>query len=91
MEIYGLNKRHYCFANISAMKASIFMKFEIYVYKIAKNHHKKFHKDPCTHAQTQGINMRTHVSLHSCAISPGMHACVHGSLQNFFRWFFTTT
>ena len=43
-------KSQYCFANISATKALIFMKFETYIHKIVKNHQKIFRKDSCTHA-----------------------------------------
>ena len=51
-------KSQYCFANISAMKVLISMKFETYIHKIVKNHQMIFLKDPCTHARTQGVNMR---------------------------------
>ena len=55
-------KSQYCFANISATKARIFMKFETYIHKIVKNHQIIFRKDPCTHARTRGVNMRARVS-----------------------------
>ena len=51
----------YCFANISATKARIFMKFETYIHKIVYNYQKIFHKDPRTHAHTRGVNVRGHV------------------------------
>ena len=38
IENEGLKSRQYCFTNISATKAPIFMKFETYIYKIVKNH-----------------------------------------------------
>ena len=44
-------KSQNCFANISATKAPIFMKFETYIHKIVKNYHKKNHRDPCTQAR----------------------------------------
>ena len=37
------------------------MKFETYVHKIVKNHQMIFLKDLCTHARTQGVNMRARV------------------------------
>ena len=52
----------YRFANISATKARIFMKFETYIYKIIKNYQTIFRKDPCTHARTRGKIMRARVS-----------------------------
>ena len=51
----------YRFANISATKTRIFMKFETYIHKILKNYLLIFHKDPCTYARTRGKNMRTRV------------------------------
>ena len=41
-------KSRYCFANILATKAKIFMKFKNYIHKIVKNHQISFCKDPCT-------------------------------------------
>ena len=55
-------KSQYCFANISATKAQIFMKFKIYIHKIVKIHQMIFRKDPCTHTRTGRVNVRTHVS-----------------------------
>ena len=40
-------KSQNCFANISATKAPIFMKFETYIHKIVKNYQRKILKDPC--------------------------------------------
>ena len=51
-------KSQYCFANISATEAQIFMKFKAYLYKIVKNHQIIFRKDPCTDARTRGVNAR---------------------------------
>ena len=47
-----IKKLQYCFANISATKAQIFMKFETYICKIVK-----IIKYPCTHAHTRGVNV----------------------------------
>ena len=54
-------KSQYCFANISATKAQIFMKFETFICKIVQNHQLIFRKDPCTHARTRGVNVCTRV------------------------------
>ena len=54
----------YRFANISATKTRIFMKFETYIHKILKNYLLIFRKDLCTFAHTRGKNMCTRVSLH---------------------------
>ena len=54
-------KSQYCFANISATKASIFMKFETFIYKVVKNHQIIFRKDPCTDARTRDVNVRARV------------------------------
>ena len=56
-----IKKSQYCFANISAMKASIFMKFETYINKIVKKYQMIFRKDPCKDACTRGVNVRAHV------------------------------
>ena len=54
-------KSQHCFANISATIAQIFMKFETYLHMIIRNHQMNFLKYPCTHARTQGLNMRARV------------------------------
>ena len=61
----GLNTRQYCFANISATKAPIFMKFETQLHKIINNNQHHFCKDPSTHARSGGVNARAHVYV-SC-------------------------
>ena len=50
-------KSQYCFANISATEAQIFMKFETYLHKIVKNHQMIFCKDPCTDARTRCVSV----------------------------------
>ena len=54
-------KSQYCFANISATEAQIFMKFETYLHKIVKNPQIIFRKDPCRHARTRDVNVRARV------------------------------
>ena len=55
-------KSQYCFANISATEAQIFLKFETYIHKVVKNHQMIFHKDPCTDARTRGVSVCARVS-----------------------------
>ena len=52
----------YCFANISATEAQIFMKFEIYLHKVVKNHQIICRKDPCKDARTRGVSVCARVS-----------------------------
>ena len=52
----------YCFSNISAAKAPIFIKFETSIHKIVKNYQKIFREDLCTHARKQGVHVRARVS-----------------------------
>ena len=40
------------FANISATKAPIFIKFESFIHEIVKNYQMIFRKDPCTNTHT---------------------------------------
>ena len=54
----SLKQMQYCFANISALKTPIFIKFEIYTHNIVKNYQKIFCKDLCTHTHTRGVNIK---------------------------------
>ena len=56
-----INKRQYCFVNISGTKAPIFIKFETLIHEIVKNYQMIFCKDPSAHARTRGLNVRAHV------------------------------
>ena len=47
------------FANISATKASIFMKLDTFIHDIEKNYQINFRKEPCIHMRTRGVNVRT--------------------------------
>ena len=69
IENEGLNTRQCCFANTSATKAPILMKFETQLHKIWNNNKHHFCKDPRTHPRTGGKNVRAHVL--SCA-----HTCL---------------
>ena len=66
----------YRFANISATKTRIFMKFETYIHKILKNYLVIFRKDPCTHARTRDKNMRARVSYRQNASAHIYASCV---------------
>ena len=63
-------KRHFCFANISATKARIFLKFDTYIHKIVTKYHNIFFKDPCKQACTRGVNVRARVL-------PRQNGCTH--------------
>ena len=75
----------YRFANISATKARIFMKFETYIYKIVKNCLLIFCKDPCTHVRTRGKNMRARVSSRQNARAHIYASCVRVCAQIFTK------
>ena len=85
IENKGLYTCQYCFANISATKAPIFMKFETKLHKIVNNNQHHFCKDPSTHAYTQSINVRSHVLTRARTFMPRVCVCVLGSLQ---KWCF---
>ena len=53
------NKHQYCFANISATKARIFIKFYVVVNYYLVSLSSKFHKDPCANARARVVNVRT--------------------------------
>ena len=75
----------YPFANISAMKALIFMKFETYFHKIVKNYLLIFRKDPCTHARIRGENMHACVLLQQNALVHIYASCVCMCAQIFTK------
>ena len=77
-------KRQYCFANISGMKAPIFMKFETFIHKIVKNHNQIFRKDPCTLVRKRGVNVRARISSWQNARA---HVCA--SCERVYAWIFT--
>ena len=51
----------YCFANISATEARIFMKFYVGVNFYLVNLSLKFHKDPCIDTRARVVNARAYV------------------------------
>ena len=78
-------KSQYCFANISATEAQIFMKFETYLHKVVKNHQIIFRKNPCTHTRTRDVNVRVRVSSRRNA-----RAYTYASCACIFARIFTT-
>ena len=52
------SESRYCFANISAREARIFMKFVMVVNLYLVNLSFKFHKDPCINMRTRVVNAR---------------------------------
>ena len=85
MENQKLNKRQYCFANISTMKALIFMKFETCIHKTVKNQQKIFCKDPCIHARTRGVNFHALVLSRKNARAHVYASCVRVCARIFMK------
>ena len=56
-----IKKHQYYFANISATKAWIFMKFYVVINYYLVGLYLKFHKDSCINARARVVNARTHV------------------------------
>ena len=56
-----IEKHQYYFANISATKARIFMKFYVVVNYYLVGLYFKFHKDSCINARARVVNTRAHV------------------------------
>ena len=76
-------KCQYCFANIYATTAPIFIKFETFIHKIVNNNQKILHKDPFTHARTQGVNVR------ACIVSRrNVRGHVYASFACMCAWIF---
>ena len=78
----GFNKCRYCFANISATKAWIVMKFYVVVTYYLVSLPVKFHKDSCINARTGAVNARAHVLSRLRAFTTFARAFVHGFLWN---------
>ena len=58
-----IKKHQYCFANISATKAQVFMKFYVMVNYYLVSICIKFHEDSCINARTRVVQARVHVLL----------------------------
>ena len=78
-------KSQYGFANISATKAPIFMKFETYIHKIVKNYQKIFRNDPCTHVRTRCVNVRAHVLPRRTARAHVYNSCTRVCARIFMK------
>ena len=68
------SESQYCFANISAMEARIFMKFYMVVNYYLVGLYLKFHKDLCISACARVVNARTHVLSQVCAFTTHLRA-----------------
>ena len=74
-----IKKHHYGFANISATKAQIFMKYYVVVNYYLVSLSFKFHEDSCINARARVVNAGTHVLLRVCVFTTRLRAFVHGS------------
>ena len=77
-------KCRYYFANISAMKAPIFMKFETWAPKVIMNYHNNFRKDLCINAPTQGQNVRMCDETRTRTFTPFVRAFMHVMVVNYY-------
>ena len=82
IENKGLNKCQYCFANISATKAWIFIKFYMVVNYYLLSLSSKFHEDPCINTRTGVVNARAHVLSLVRVFMTCARAFVHRSSQD---------
>ena len=73
------SESQYCFANISAMEARIFMKFYMVVNYYLVNLSFKFYEDPCINARARVVNARVHVISRVRAFTTRARAFMHGS------------
>ena len=78
--LLGLNKRQYCFVNISATKAGIFMKFNVEINYYLVNLIFKLHEHPCTNSRTRVVKARTRDKMGSRMFTTHALAFIHGSL-----------
>ena len=73
------SESQYCFANISATKAWVFMKFYMVVNYHLVSLSFKFHADWCINARARAVKARAHVLSRLRAFMPRARASVHGS------------
>ena len=73
------------FANISATKARIFMKFYVVVNYYLVSLSFEFHEDLCLNAHARVINSRTRGKTCTYAFTNRAHAFVHGLSWNFIH------
>ena len=73
------SESQYCFANISAMEAQIFMKFYVVVNFYLVSLSFKFHEDPFVNARARGGNARIRDITCAHAFLTRARAFMHGS------------
>ena len=61
------------------------MKFETFIHKIVNNYQQIFCKDPCTHARTQGKNVRARVLSRQNARAHVFASCAPVSARIFMK------
>ena len=76
------SESRYCFANISATKARIFIKFYVVVNSYLVSLSFKFHGDPSINARTRVVNARIRDITCAHAFSARARAFRHGSPWN---------
>ena len=74
-----IKKHQYCFANISATEARIFMKFYVVVNFYLVSWGFKFHEDPFVNARERGGNVRIRDITCVHAFLTRARAYIHGS------------
>ena len=74
-----IKKHLYCFANISATKAQIFMKFYVVVNFYLVRLSFKFHEDRSINARAQVVNARIRDITCTHTFTTRAHALMHGS------------
>ena len=73
------SESRYCFANISAMKSRIFMKFYVVVHFYLVKLSFKFHEDPSVNARARVENVRIRDVTCVRAFTSRARAFMHGS------------
>ena len=74
-----IKKHQYCFANISATKAQIFMKFYVVVNYYLVSICIKFHEDSCFNARARVVNARNRDKTYTHAFTTRACAFMHES------------
>ena len=77
-----IKKHKYCFANISATEARIFMKFYVVVNIYLVSLSFKFHEDPCINARARAINAHARDLSRVRAFTTRVRAFTNGSSWN---------
>ena len=76
------SESRYCFANISATEARIFMKFYVVVNFYLVNLSFKFYKDPCIDARARVVNTCAHIISRMRAFTTRACTFMNGSSYN---------